>query len=104
MEREPLHSRRVPLAEDGERALVSCLRPRHQDGVGEPLVDERCVEMLTAGWTARGRRRLHGGQTLVPMALVPETVLPRLRGTFGRPYLHAAEAPTTMKMPGPDAS
>lgn len=38
------------------------------------------------------------------MALLPETVLPRLRGTFGRPYLHAAEAPTTMRMAGPDAT
>ncbi len=38
------------------------------------------------------------------MALVPELVLPRLRGTFGRPYLHAVEAPTTMAMPGPEAA
>jgi len=38
------------------------------------------------------------------MALVPDTVLSHLRGTFGRPYLHAAETPTTMQMPGPDAT
>src|SRR5262249_20867856 len=47
---------------------------------------------------------LHGGQTLVPVALVPEIVLPHLRGTFGRPYLHAAETETTMRMPGPGAT
>jgi BirA family biotin operon repressor/biotin-[acetyl-CoA-carboxylase] ligase len=38
------------------------------------------------------------------VALVPEIVLPRLRGSFGRPYLHAAEAPTTMAMPPADAA
>ena len=37
------------------------------------------------------------------MALVPEIVLPRLRGTFGRPYLHAPETATTMGMAGPGA-
>jgi len=38
------------------------------------------------------------------MALVPEIVLPRLRGAFGRPYLHAIETPSTMAMPPPDAA
>jgi BirA family biotin operon repressor/biotin-[acetyl-CoA-carboxylase] ligase len=38
------------------------------------------------------------------VALVPEIVLPRLRGSFGRPYLHAFEAPTTMAMPPDDAT
>jgi BirA family biotin operon repressor/biotin-[acetyl-CoA-carboxylase] ligase len=37
------------------------------------------------------------------VALVPEIVLPRLRGTFGHPYLYAPEASTTMGMAGPDA-
>jgi BirA family biotin operon repressor/biotin-[acetyl-CoA-carboxylase] ligase len=37
------------------------------------------------------------------VALVPEIVLPRLSGSFGRPYLHAIEAPTTMRMPAEDA-
>jgi BirA family biotin operon repressor/biotin-[acetyl-CoA-carboxylase] ligase len=36
-------------------------------------------------------------------ALAPELVLPRLRGSFGRPYLYAAEAPSTQRMPPPDA-
>jgi BirA family biotin operon repressor/biotin-[acetyl-CoA-carboxylase] ligase len=30
-------------------------------------------------------------------------VVPRLRGSFGRPYLHAVEAPSTQAMPPPDA-
>jgi BirA family biotin operon repressor/biotin-[acetyl-CoA-carboxylase] ligase len=37
------------------------------------------------------------------MALVPEIVVPRLRGSFGRVYLHAAETPSTQAMPPPDA-
>jgi BirA family biotin operon repressor/biotin-[acetyl-CoA-carboxylase] ligase len=32
------------------------------------------------------------------MALVPELVLPRLRGNFGRPYFHAFETPSTQSM------
>jgi len=35
---------------------------------------------------------------------MPEIVVSRLRGTFGRPYLHAFETPSTMGMPGPDAT
>jgi biotin-[acetyl-CoA-carboxylase] ligase BirA-like protein len=38
------------------------------------------------------------------MALVPEIVIPRLRGSFGRPYLHAVETPSTMTMPDVDAA
>jgi BirA family transcriptional regulator, biotin operon repressor / biotin---[acetyl-CoA-carboxylase] ligase len=37
------------------------------------------------------------------VALVPELVVPRLRGAFGRPYLHAVETPSTMTMPAGDA-
>jgi BirA family biotin operon repressor/biotin-[acetyl-CoA-carboxylase] ligase len=32
------------------------------------------------------------------MALVPELVVPRLRGSFGRIYLHAFETPSTQSM------
>jgi BirA family biotin operon repressor/biotin-[acetyl-CoA-carboxylase] ligase len=46
---------------------------------------------------------LHGAPTLVAMALVPEIVLPRLRGRFGRPYLYAAVTPSTQGMPPADA-
>jgi BirA family biotin operon repressor/biotin-[acetyl-CoA-carboxylase] ligase len=38
------------------------------------------------------------------MALVPEIVVPRLRGAFGRPYLHATETPSTMTMAPADAA
>jgi BirA family transcriptional regulator, biotin operon repressor / biotin---[acetyl-CoA-carboxylase] ligase len=37
------------------------------------------------------------------VALVPEAVLPRLRGSFGRVYLHAAETSSTQRMPPDDA-
>ena len=46
---------------------------------------------------------MHGGQTVVALALVPELVLPRLRGRFGHPYLHAFESPSTQGMPPADA-
>ncbi len=38
-----------------------------------------------------------------PTELVPDVVAPRLKGSFGRPYLHAFEAPSTQTMPPPDA-
>jgi BirA family transcriptional regulator, biotin operon repressor / biotin---[acetyl-CoA-carboxylase] ligase len=34
---------------------------------------------------------------------VPEIVVPRLRGSFGRPYLYAVETPSTQTMPPGDA-
>jgi BirA family transcriptional regulator, biotin operon repressor / biotin---[acetyl-CoA-carboxylase] ligase len=46
---------------------------------------------------------------LVPMphmpdgTLAPELVVPRLRGSFGRPYYYAAETPSTQRMPPDDA-
>ena len=39
----------------------------------------------------------------MPMVLAEEVVLPRLRGSFGRPYFHALEAPSTQLMPPGDA-
>jgi BirA family biotin operon repressor/biotin-[acetyl-CoA-carboxylase] ligase len=35
--------------------------------------------------------------------LTPEIVLPRLRGSFGRPYYYAAETASTQKLPPADA-
>jgi BirA family biotin operon repressor/biotin-[acetyl-CoA-carboxylase] ligase len=35
--------------------------------------------------------------------LAPEVVLPRLRGSFGRPYYHAVETSSTQRMPPADA-
>ena len=37
------------------------------------------------------------------MALVPEVVVPRLRGSFGRVYLHTSETPSTQTMAPADA-
>jgi Biotin/lipoate A/B protein ligase family len=104
MQREPLHPRRMPLAERLERPAVTGLGARHKDRIGETLVGERDIVAITAGWTALRLGGLHGGPTLVAMALVPESVLPRLRGSFGRVYLHALETPSTQGMPSPDAA
>lgn len=38
-----------------------------------------------------------------PLGLTPEVVLPALRGSFGRDYRHALEAPTTQRMLPPEA-
>jgi BirA family biotin operon repressor/biotin-[acetyl-CoA-carboxylase] ligase len=40
----------------------------------------------------------------VGVALEPEVVLPRLRGTFGREYHHAVETGSTQRMFPPDAT
>jgi BirA family biotin operon repressor/biotin-[acetyl-CoA-carboxylase] ligase len=40
----------------------------------------------------------------VPVLLEPRVVLPELRGSYGREYHWAAEAPTTQRMLPPDAS
>jgi BirA family transcriptional regulator, biotin operon repressor / biotin---[acetyl-CoA-carboxylase] ligase len=37
------------------------------------------------------------------VALTPDVVLPALRGSFGRPYLHAGETASTMRMLPEDA-
>ncbi len=37
------------------------------------------------------------------MSLTPDSVLPRLRGSFGRNYYYAREADSTQRMPPPDA-
>lgn len=37
------------------------------------------------------------------MALAPEIVVPRLRGSFGRNYLHAERTASTQRMPAVDA-
>jgi len=104
VKREPLDARRMPLAERRERLLVAGLGASHENRIGELLVDERGVGSgIGADWTALREARLHGRRTLDGMALVPEVVIPWLRGSFGRPYLHAHEAPSTMTMPASDA-
>jgi len=37
------------------------------------------------------------------MQLTPDVVLPRLRGSFGRPYYHAFETPSTQRLAPDDA-
>ena len=56
-----------------------------------------------AALTAFGQAGLHGALNVVAMALVPELVIPRLRGEFGRPYLYARETPSTQLMFPDDA-
>jgi BirA family biotin operon repressor/biotin-[acetyl-CoA-carboxylase] ligase len=38
----------------------------------------------------------------VPSSLLPETVVPRLRGRFGHPYLYVEETPSTQRLLGED--
>ena len=41
--------------------------------------------------------------TPAPETLAPERVVPRLRGSFGQPYLYTAETGSTQRMPPHDA-
>jgi biotin-(acetyl-CoA carboxylase) ligase len=108
VECEALDARLVALAEHRERTAVAGLGAGHENGIGEPLVDEWWIAGLS--WVAaigdstvvRGAW-LQGRSTLMGMALVPELVLPRLRGRFGRVYLHAMETPSTQTMLPDDA-
>jgi Biotin/lipoate A/B protein ligase family len=100
----PLDTRGMPLTEHSQCVGVAVSGTSHEDGVGEPLVDERSVgPHVVAGSTRRRRRRLHG-RTLKRMLLEPAIVLPRLRGSFGREYHWAAEAATTQRMLPADAA
>ena len=110
MQRKSLHPRRVALTESREGARVARLRTCHEDRVRKALVDERrggtrltCRSGLIGHSTPRGEAGLHGALNLVAMALVPELVMPRLRGRFGQTYLHVLETPTTQAMFPPDA-
>ncbi len=46
---------------------------------------------------------MHAALNVMAMALVPEMVMPLLRGGFGRTYLYARETPSTQTMFPPDA-
>jgi Biotin/lipoate A/B protein ligase family len=92
------HARSVPLAERRQRLPVSVLRTPHQNGIREPLVHERPVgPQVTHDSTGGAAGRLHA-PTLVPMGLAPASVLPALRGSYGREYHYAPEAETTQRM------
>lgn len=96
----------VPLAERRQRLAVTVLCSLDQDRITEPLVDERPFgPRVLSNLTALAERRLHGGPSLrpVPDSLAPETVLPRLRGRFGREYAHVQSTPSTQLLLGPDA-
>ena len=105
VQREPLDPRGVPLAERRERLLVAGLGARHENRVGEPLVDERNVGAgIAADWTtlragAVARRAYSSGRG--PGAR--SSSCPACAGAFGRTYLYAIETPSTQTMPPPDA-
>ena len=105
MERDPLDAGGIALAERSERGRVAGLGARYENRVGEAVVGESCAaEGFTTGRpTALRRGGLHGGHTVDGVRLVPEIVVPRLRGSFGRPYLYAVETPSTQTMPEDDA-
>jgi hypothetical protein len=104
VERQALDPRGVARAESLEGLLVACFGARHENRIGKPLVDERDIGAgISADWTTLGQARLHGAPTLVAVDLLPEAVLPRLHGAFGRTYLYANETPSTQTMAPPDA-
>jgi hypothetical protein len=106
VQRDPIHTIGVPLAESCECAFVSVFGAAHEDWVREPLVDERSVgPPVTDRWTLSAGRRLHGGRTLDRFVfLTPDVVLPALRGSYGREYTWADETPTTQRLHPPGAS
>jgi len=104
VQRDPLDAGRVPPAQRRQSELVSVFCATYEDGVRKPLVDERSIRpQVSDDWTGAASGRLHGGLTLVRVELVPSVVLPALRGSFGREYHFAAEAPTTQHMLPDDA-
>ena len=104
MQRDPVNAVRVPVTQGCEGKLVSVSGASNEDRVGKPLIDERPVRpQVTDDSTGAAGGRLHGPPTLVAVELMPEVVLPALRGGFGRQYYFASEAPTTQRMLPDDA-
>ena len=104
VQRDPLDPGCVPLAERGQREPVTVLGASNEDGIGEPLIDERPVGPQLADYsTAAALGRLHP-PTVEPVLLRPEVVLPALRGTYGREYHYAVETTTTQRLLPPDAA
>ena len=104
VQRELLDPRRVALAERCERRSVASLRARHEDRVGQPLVDERAVgTRLMTDWTSLRVARLHGVPTLVrdgPRAR--ERIAAAARQLRPRLPLRVRDA-STQRMPPADA-
>jgi hypothetical protein len=103
VQRDSLDTGCVPLAERGEREPVTVLGTSDEDGVGEPLIDERPVWPQLADYsTAAALGRLHP-PTVEAVLLGPEVVLPALRGAYGREYHYAVETTTTQRLLPPGA-
>ena len=104
VQREPLDPRRR-AARRAPRAPACRLLSRASRESGRRAARRRAERRACSRRIGRrcGEAGLHGAPTLVAVALVPELVLPRLRGAFGRAYLHADETPTTQTMRRPDA-
>jgi Biotin/lipoate A/B protein ligase family len=94
----------MPFAERGEREPVAVPGPPNEDGVREPLIDERPLGPQLGDYsTAAAGRRLHA-LTVEGVLLRPEVVLPALRGAFGREYHYAVETATTQRLLPADAA
>jgi hypothetical protein len=106
VEGDALHTIRMPRAESSQGELVTVFDASYEDGVRKPVVDERPFRaQVPDDLTVSARRWLHGAPpTLVPVRLSPDVVLPALRGSYGREYHYAVEAPTTQRMLPPAAA
>jgi biotin-[acetyl-CoA-carboxylase] ligase BirA-like protein len=101
---EPLHARRVPLAERRQSPAIAVLRSSDQNRITQLLVDQRrLTPRVLPNLTALAQRRLHGGRSLRPVdSLAPDAVLPRLRGSFGRYYQYVDSTRSTQLLLQPD--
>src|SRR5262249_25425215 len=109
VQRDLVDSPGVTAAELFECTGVSVLGVPAEDRVRQAVVDERPGGSQVSDYSTWGTVwRLHA-RTLVgmasgsPVALEPEVVQPALRGSYGREYHWAIEAPTTQQMLPRDA-
>ena len=94
----------MALAEGSPAPLVSVFDTAHEDRVGQPLVDERPVRpQVTHDSTASGGEKVARAYSSA-RGPRPESVLPALRGSFGREYHYAPETETTQRMLPEDAA
>jgi hypothetical protein len=95
----------MPRAQSVERKRVSVLDAANEDGVREPLVDERPLgPQITNDWTGAAGGGLHERPSVVRVELRPGVVQPALRGSYGREYHWAAVAETTQRLLPLDAA
>jgi len=94
----------MPFTQGRERTLVTVSCTSDEDGVGEPLVDERPVgPQISNDSTGSARRRLHA-PTLDGVLLEPDVVARAIRGAYGREYHWVEEAETTQRLLPEDAA